>query len=222
MKKPAKETTALPLPGMIEAQEARGQAELVASESIPTRWAGYAPDSDAVKGHDEMLRQLGFELGEPFADDPLFRPAKLPPGWKRMASHHPMHSDIVDDKGLARLGMFYKAAFYDRRAHLSRGRRVYTTMPPGEPFDLGHRTRIVVIALPVRSGEPDRAKVLARFDATADPEDPKRFAVWDKLDQDVRDWCDKHYPHMDDPMAYWDLDASEMSAEVINVSGVRP
>jgi hypothetical protein len=96
--------------GAIEVQEARGQAELVESEQIPT---------DLRDVDEDGLRALGFELGEVCVDDPIFRVAKLPPGWKKVATDHSMWSTIVDAEGKERFGVFYKAAFYDRSAFMS-------------------------------------------------------------------------------------------------------
>lgn len=90
--------------GAIEAAEAAGQREMVASEVIP------------VEGPVEKLEALGFELGDVCEDDPLFRTVKLPEGWSRAGTDHSMHSDIIDERGRRRVGIFYKAAFYDRRA----------------------------------------------------------------------------------------------------------
>ncbi|OPC84136.1 hypothetical protein B4N89_27290 [Embleya scabrispora] len=85
--------------------EAQGQRQLVASDLLPTEC-----DDDAT------LEALGITLGEPLADDPLFRPATLPDGWSREASTHDMHSHILDEHGRRRVHVFYKAAFYDRKA----------------------------------------------------------------------------------------------------------
>jgi hypothetical protein len=94
----------------ITGMEARGQRELVQSTDLPTesRWTA-----------DSEYEALGFTFGQPHAYDPLFRPATLPPGWKKVATDHAMHTDIVDEKGRRRASVFYKAAFYDRRASLS-------------------------------------------------------------------------------------------------------
>ena len=91
----------------IEAMEKRGQQQIVNSALLPT------------EGSDdpEFLR-LGFKFGEPLADDPLFRPATLPEGWRKARTDHDMHSDILDQLGRRRVGVFYKAAFYDRRADM--------------------------------------------------------------------------------------------------------
>lgn len=94
--------------GMIEAQEKRGQTELVHSELIPRL---HVPD--------EQLLAVGFTLGPMIADDRLFRKATLPTGWKRRPSDHSMWSYIDDQQGRQRASIFYKAAFYDRDAHMS-------------------------------------------------------------------------------------------------------
>lgn len=91
----------------IEEQEANGQREMVNSDVIPA--GGYA-DADLIA--------LGFTLGDPVEGDPLFRRATLPDGWRREGTDHAMHSSILDTLGRKRCGIFYKAAFYDRRADL--------------------------------------------------------------------------------------------------------
>jgi hypothetical protein len=91
----------------IERMEADGQRQVLESCDLPT------------EGSDdpEFLR-LGFTFGEPHKDDPLFRPATLPKGWKRAGTDHSMHTKIVDELGRERVGVFYKAAFYDRQADM--------------------------------------------------------------------------------------------------------
>lgn len=94
----------------IAEQERAGQAQLVNSDRLPTNIPYNAqPEFEA----------LGFTFGEVDPRDPLFRPATLPAGWKREASDHDMWSYIVDELGRRRVGVFYKAAFYDRRASMS-------------------------------------------------------------------------------------------------------
>lgn len=89
-------------PGGIEAQEAQGQEQFVLSDQMPVD----CPRSE--------LEQLGFVFGEVIDD--LFVQASLPPGWKKIATDHDMWSSIVDETGMKRVSIFYKAAFYDRRA----------------------------------------------------------------------------------------------------------
>jgi hypothetical protein len=96
--------------GAILRMEADGQRELVNSEVIPTK---------IMSGTEDDLTALGFHLGEQVKGDPLFRRVTLPDGWKREAADHSMWSYIIDGLGRRRISVFYKAAFYDRRASLS-------------------------------------------------------------------------------------------------------
>ncbi len=87
--------------------EADGQRQLVNSDLLPTD----------VRNHP-AFEALGFVFGDVVADDPLFRHATLPAGWKREGSDHAMWSYLVDETGSRRVAIFYKAAFYDRRAFM--------------------------------------------------------------------------------------------------------
>lgn len=91
-------------------QEAQGQAELLRSEVLPTEISC----REGIAGFEA----LGFTFGDVVDGDPLFRNATLPDGWSRAGSHHSMWSYIVDERGVSRVAVFYKAAFYDRRAHM--------------------------------------------------------------------------------------------------------
>ncbi|MFE7744424.1 hypothetical protein [Nocardia sp. NPDC057455] len=82
--------------------EAAGQQQIVNGTEMP------------VKGPWEELEALGFVRGEQV--DELFVRAILPDGWRKEATEHSMHSKIVDERGVERVGVFYKAAYYDRRA----------------------------------------------------------------------------------------------------------
>ena len=95
-------------PRAIEDQEARGQAELVNSEVLP-----------ASCGGREKLEAAGVVFGSPVDGDPLFVHAALPDGWKKRPTEHSMWSDLIDAEGKVRANIFYKAAFYDRKAHMN-------------------------------------------------------------------------------------------------------
>jgi hypothetical protein len=104
---------ALPGAGGIEAQEAQGQAQVVAQSGewvqIPAEFFGCSPGD---------LIDMGFVIGDVVEGDPLWRLAKLPEGWAFRAADHSMWSYIDDENGKQRIALFYKAAFYDRRATL--------------------------------------------------------------------------------------------------------
>lgn len=96
-------------PGAIEAQEKRGQSQLVSSDVLPAKC-----DATSLA----TLEAAGVVFGEPVEGDPLFRHAILPAGWKKVATDHDMWSDLVDAAGVVRAEIFYKAAFYDRSAFM--------------------------------------------------------------------------------------------------------
>lgn len=97
------------IPGAVEATERAGQTAFVADiNALPIK-----VESDET---DETYTALGFFFGEPI--DKLFREARLPDGWKKSATDHDMWSHIVDATGVVRVEVFYKAAFYDRRAFM--------------------------------------------------------------------------------------------------------
>lgn len=91
----------------ITGMEADGQHQLVASDKLPA-------DADWP-----AFQALGFVKGEPVEGDPLFVRAALPEGWTRAASDHSMGSYLIDERGVKRVSIFYKAAFYDRRANMT-------------------------------------------------------------------------------------------------------
>lgn len=96
----------------IEGMEVAGQRQLVASTKFPT-------DRNRWGDDDSRWLALGFTFSEFDPHDPMFCDATLPEGWKREGSDHAMWSYIVDERGIRRVGIFYKAAFYDRSAHAS-------------------------------------------------------------------------------------------------------
>lgn len=96
-------------PKAIEAQESRGQDQLVNSHDLPV---DCRPDRTA-------LEAAGVKFGEPHKGDPLFCRAELPAGWTKRATDHSMWSELVDADGKVRANIFYKAAFYDRDAFMS-------------------------------------------------------------------------------------------------------
>lgn len=93
---------------VIEDMEAQGQWELLHSDVLPVD----------MNNTQEEFEALGFVFGEIVDGDPIFRHATLPKGWKREPGGNSYWSIIVDETGEERVGIFYKAAFYDRHAHM--------------------------------------------------------------------------------------------------------
>lgn len=169
----------------IEASEARGQRELVNAQRLPTQGCD-----------DAVLTALGFVLGPPDAADPIFRPATFPPGWRLQATDHSMWSNLLDAAGRTRAAVFYKAAFYDRKAHMYLkcrfGIDCYST-----------RDAVTVTDAFATSG-------IQSFPYTpaADPGDREQAREeWERLDAAralAVAWLDEHYPANADVSAYWD------------------
>jgi len=93
----------------IEDMEAAGQRELIFSNVLPV---------DTSRDTIEDFEALGFKFGDVVEDDPIFRYAELPEGWERGPGGNSYWTVIVDTEGVERVGIFYKAAFYDRHAHM--------------------------------------------------------------------------------------------------------
>ena len=96
-------------PGGIEAQEAAGQKALCASSKIP---------QSMRRCSRQDFEALGFVFSDKPSDDSLFVNVTMPAGWKMQPTDHSMWNYIVDETGKKRFAIFYKAAFYDRRADI--------------------------------------------------------------------------------------------------------
>lgn len=91
----------------IIAMERAGQSSFVNSDTLPVDM------SDETR---QALEAAGVIFGDRVPGDDLFVYVTLPEGWTRRGTTHDMHSDLLDEKGRKRASVFYKAAFYDRRA----------------------------------------------------------------------------------------------------------
>jgi len=89
---------------VIESQERAGQQELVNSSQLPKR------------GIEEACKEITV-IGDS-KEDALFVDVKLPKGWKIIEDNPPYWSALIDEKEKVRAKIFYKAAFYDRRAFI--------------------------------------------------------------------------------------------------------
>ncbi len=87
--------------------ESRGADQVVASEQLP------------AEGDWEKAAELGIIKGEPVPGDDLFVNVTLPEGWTRQRTGHDMYTDILDERGVKRISIGYKAAFYDRWARFT-------------------------------------------------------------------------------------------------------
>ena len=92
--------------GGIEEQEKQGQQELCESMQLPSN------------GDWDGLAKIGVKRGNLVEGDDVFVHAELPPGWQIKPTDHSMWSKLVDENGVEKASIFYKAAFYDRCAFI--------------------------------------------------------------------------------------------------------
>lgn len=168
-------------PGGIEAQEAAGQIALVkASDRLPR----------VIRPHSVDLARVAQAWGMKLGDvvDDLFISVVLPEGWRIEATDHSMHSALIDASGAERAGIFYKAAFYDRRASLTVNRRYVVHVEYGE------ETNVVSVK--------DMKSQTTIHDAGTYGR--KNHSVGDSMSDAAKVWLDREFPQHDDPLAYWD------------------
>lgn len=172
------------LPGGIEAQEAAGQADFVANETLP---------KDMRKGVREELEKVGVVFGEPV--DKLFLAAKLPNGWRKVPTDHSMWSKLVDEKCRTRAMIFYKAAFYDMSAHINLTQRFsvsnyHEVSPVAIEFKKTHYDVVVT----------DCEAVIHRVGMY----EQRDYSAGEKLYNEAKAWLEGQYPNWQDATAYWD------------------
>ncbi len=169
----------------IERQESRGQQQLVCGDVIPTD----------RRIDDSVLIELGFTLGEVVQDDPIFQRAGLPDGWSKKATDHAMWSHIIDERGRKRFGVFYKAAFYDRSAHMSMSNRYYV----GRDYDAPDGV--------LRIHAVDCEVVLNHTVVPSPPVD-EQFRAEDEMVAEMKEWMNQNYwSGWDDTVLGWNVEA---------------
>jgi hypothetical protein len=177
--------------GAIERQEARGQRQVAALSQLPC-------DSPWDK-----LEQLGIKRLED-GDGVLCR-AQLPEGWQIVPTDHAMWSRLVDEKGRERAGMFYKAAFYDRSAHLHLTRRYTAQVRPvgGWEAQSGKFEGVILDSETVIYTHP-QVVTEPPFDA----QDRKPYMAYldteDTIQGELNAELRTRYPDHENPLAYWD------------------
>jgi hypothetical protein len=164
-------------PGGIEAQEVRGQAQFVNSDVLPKRCIGCTR---------EQIEAMGVVFG---ADvDDIFVIVVLPAGWAKAPTEHSMWSDLRDERGRVRANIFYKAAFYDRNAHISLTRYVNLT----RSYDDNNNTTDARVV-------NAEGRVLFATERVVRDD----YETTDRLEAAARAYADEHYPDWQNPLAYW-------------------
>ena len=166
-------------PNAIEHQEAQGQRELCAeSAALPVEC-----DPLGVAA----LEKAGVKFGAVRQNDDVFRDATLPAGWKIVPTDHSMWSKLLDNEGRERAKIFYKAAFYDRSAHMG----VCTRYIHAD--DYGDETKTLRIKDAVTGVFVWQSESLPKRD----------YAASDEAYKAAEEWMAANFPDWRDPGAYW-------------------
>ncbi len=161
--------------GGIEAQEARGQMIMCNASILPKD----CPRAD--------LESWGIVFGEDTND--LFVNVIFPEGWKVFRGNSSYWNILRDNKGRPRAEIFYKAAFYDRRASMHLIPR-YRVVEAGQYPD---RIRFDVV---------DGTEVIRSFNPGDFPRDDY-LETFDNTMEDAETWLGDLHPEWRNPLAYW-------------------
>jgi hypothetical protein len=172
-------------PGAIEAQEAQGQKELVASSQLPRKCN--SPRNIDLK---RQYKEMGIKVNDSDGD-PLFFDAVLPKGWELRSTDHDMWNGLFDDKGRERATIFYKAAFYDRDSFINFNCRYYITSEYVEKEEGDKYHPKYVCVKDHATGEE-----LFKTEVTKEYEDSHLRVQCTK-------WLKKKYPKYEKITAYW-------------------
>lgn len=185
-------------PGGIEAQEAQGQRDFVASEMLPI---------ECNLCTREQLEEMGITFGEPVDD--LFIRVQLPAGWRKVPTDHSMWSRLLDDQDRERAMIFYKAAFYDRTAHISLKTRFSYGVDPVRGWDDPDYQKGGWHCVVTDAGEAIwTAEEQVGPEPAYDPDGNRDgWLEWydrkSALGKLGKEWLDEHYPDWRNPVAYW-------------------
>jgi hypothetical protein len=163
----------------IEAQERRGQHQLVESSQLPAKVGQRGDPKPFYEG-------CGIKVVGETSGDSLFLDVQLPEGWAIKSTDHSMWSNLKDNNGCTRATIFYKAAFYDREAFINTVCRYHTSWGKHPDNDTW---RYVVVDS--KSGNNLMENPWEDY-GTAN----------DKL-EGCREWLAENYPDHGNPLAYW-------------------
>ena len=177
--------------GGIEQQEKAGQEALVSSDGLPRRMLGCDQNALIAMGiifHGSV--------------DDLFVRVTLPEGWIRKADDHSMWSGIYDEKGRRRINVFYKAAFYDRNAHLELNRRfgieLYVSCDADGNVTNNRDSDYYLTAI------TDCGQVAHKIGVRLDNDSKDNYTTNTLHYTQAREWLNENYPEWLDPLKYWD------------------
>lgn len=197
-------------PGGIEAQEKEGQMNQAERQTLPKDMQGCTKKD---------FEALGFKfVGE---SEKIFWECEFPKGWTKRPTSHSMWSDLLDDKGRKRGGIFFKAAFYDFNAHIGLNSRYgVKSVSLDENYEEIYDRKTGDYHEGKQSAKEGFTRMEVIDDATGETVfklAPLPKANWDRREEglkrshaidEARDeaaaWLTKNFPDWKNPSAYWD------------------
>lgn len=185
-------------PGGIERQEANEQAAMIEKHRLPIDLKVHGKPYSLEERWALLEKHTGIKIIDKY--DELFYNVSLPEGWKVVAAEgHSMWSYLHDPKGRVRAGIFYKGAFYDRRANWSLEHRYYV----GDVYDTPNKQ--YAEGATRTSGVWDAATKTALWQASEFYDPTSRdWGLQDRLRAEADSWIDRTFPEFNDCFAYWD------------------
>lgn len=137
---------------------------------------------------------LGFTFND-IPGDNVLCVATLPEGWSIKPTDQPMWSDVVDENGITRGDMFYRASTYDRDAHMKLWPRY------------GIRREVIGKETEIYFGNADEklfvaGSVTVDFNASKE-EIENQFETINELILVAQDFANENYPYWENVHAYW-------------------
>lgn len=175
-------------PGGIEQQEKQGQQDFVESTNLPRVCNGCTR---------EELKKLGIIFGTEVDD--LFISVQLPSGWKKIPTDHSMWSKLIDEKDRERASIFFKAAFYDRSAHISLERYITYSFSPKNGWDEPNYETSPWVGRVYGGG-----RLLHELKEHTFINNEDRWDAQDRELKKLKQWLKTNYPNHENPLVYWD------------------
>jgi|GEM_PF-2399697 len=196
---------------VIEEMEKRGQLVAIGNPNVSKKQL-----PEEMQPDKSVYEKVGFVFLE-CTGDGVMQDALIPADWSVKATDHAMWNDIFDEQGRKRGNFFYKASFYDRRAHMNLHNRLdvhsvkdgdNTIVYFGEDGEKGTKLHIAG----QYSNELDAWGIFnegKRTDAKRElwkMSDDVLDALRNELNNKAKEFGAENYPEYQDELCYWDLD----------------
>jgi hypothetical protein len=121
-----------------------------------------------------------------------------------------MWSYLVDEKGRERAAIFYKAAFYDRDAHISITSRYSYSVEPACGYEDENYQSSEWIGVVKDAGKAIwQSPVRVPPEPKYNQENREPWRAWydskQELGDELSQWLSEHYPDWQNPTAYWEV-----------------